>query len=44
MALTEINNLLPKDLDLDMLARDPSCVTPAPETHDGSDATVQAAR
>ena len=40
----DIDNLLPEDLDLTTLVRDASFVPPAPDTHDGSKATAQAAR
>ena len=39
----DINDLLPKELDLAMLARDARSTPPDPKTHDGGDATTQAA-
>ena len=43
MKLIDIDNLPPKDLDLTTLDRDASYALPAPDTHNGGNATVQTA-
>ena len=43
MTLIDIDNLLPKDLDITTLDRDKSFAQPAPDTHNGGNATAQAA-
>ena len=42
MTLIDIDILLPKDLDIATLDRDESSAQPAPDTHNGSNATAQA--
>ena len=44
MKLINIDDLLPQDLDLTMVAMYASSMPPAPETHDGGITAVQAAR
>ena len=43
MMLINIDELLLKNLDLTMVARDASYMMPAPETHNGSNTASQAA-
>ena len=43
MKLIDIDNLLHKYLDLTTLDRDASYALPAPDTHNGGNATVQTA-
>ena len=43
MILINIDEILLKNLDLTMVARDASSMIPAPETHNGSNTTSQAA-
>ena len=42
MTLIDIDDLFPKELDIDKLARDASSAPPYPKTHDGGDAMLKA--